>query len=371
MANHWLIPFRKTNTNLQSDSDDGGNKQGWFSINTHSRLVIELVLLFFVLVFPAAAHAGVFSFLGAIFADTQTVINQTLDTTQNSQNMALLRAAVNPNPDPAKGGGDITIVGDMALLSEAGPSGTIADIDEYKQSSGQISLYVVREGDTLSQIATMFGVSVNTIMWANGTERASLIAPGETLIILPVSGIRHTVKSGETLAGIVKKYKGHFEEVLEYNGLKANAKLAVGDVVVIPDGEIAAPKITTSSVARGTSGPSYDGYYMRPVSGGTKTQGIHGYNAIDIGAPFGTPILASASGTVIISRDWGWNGGYGNYVVIKHNNGTQTLYAHNSRNIVSSGQSVVQGQVIGYVGSTGKSTGNHLHFEIRGAKNPF
>ncbi len=318
--------------------------------------------------------AGVFSFLSSVLNESTDVIEKTLDMSVNSQNMALLRAAVNPNPDLAKGGGDITIVGDVALLSQVGPTGTIADIEETKQQSDKISLYIVREGDTLSQIATMFGVSVNTIMWANGTERASLIKPGETLIILPVSGIKHIVKKGETLAGIVKKYKGDMTEVLDYNGLSAGSKLAVGDEVVIPDGEIVAPPVTSRVSSRPSNtygGPSYAGYYMRPINGGTKTQDIHGYNGIDIGAPAGTPILAAASGTVIINKDWGWNGGYGSYVVIKHDNGTQTLYAHNSRNVVGVGQRVVQGQVIAYVGSTGRSTGNHLHFEIRGARNPF
>ena len=287
--------------------------------------------------------------------------------------MALLRAAVNYNPDPAKGGGDITIVGDKALLAEAGPSGTIANVEEYKASSGQIALYVVRSGDTLSQIAKMFGVSVNTIMWANGTERASTIQPGETLVILPISGIQHTVKKGETLAGIVKKYKGDLSEVIEYNGFRENQSLAIGDVVTIPDGEITAVNTRTSSASqyKGGTGPAYSGYYIHPLPGGVKTQGLHGYNGIDLGAPYGTPIIASASGVVILSKDYGWNGGYGNYVVIKHDNGTQTLYSHNSSNIVSVGQFVVQGQVIGYIGSTGRSTGNHVHFEIRGAKNPF
>lgn len=324
-----------------------------------------------IFVFPVATSAGVFSFLSSVFYNVNDVIEESLDYSQNSQNMALLRAAINPNPDPAKGGGDITIVGEVALLSEIGPSGTIADVEEYTADSDQISIYVVREGDTLSQIATMFNVSVNTIMWANGTQRASLITPGETLIILPVSGIQHTVESGETLAGIVKKYKGDLQEVLDYNGLSKGATLAVGDVVTIPEGEITPPAIPSTGVSRGSTGPTYAGYYLRPVANSVKTQGIHGYNGVDLAAPLGTPIVASASGTVIINRDWGWNGGYGNYIVIKHNNGTQTLYSHNSRNIVSVGQRVVQGQVIGYVGSTGRSTGYHVHFEIRGARNPF
>jgi murein DD-endopeptidase MepM/ murein hydrolase activator NlpD len=287
-----------------------------------------------------------------------------------------LRAAVNLDPNPAKGGGDITVVngvGGSALLSEEGPAGTLADIAE-KTSAGQISIYVVKSGDTLSQIAEMFGVSVNTVKWANNISAGSTIRPGETLVILPVTGVQHTVAKGETLKSIVKKYGGDLEEVLQYNGLAEGAALAVGDTIVIPHGEVAAPASSGSSAPRivqGGGGPELVGYYLRPLLGGKKSQGLHGYNAVDLGAPAGTPILASAAGRVIVARTGGWNGGYGNYVVIAHENGTQTLYAHNSSNIVSAGQYVVQGQVIGYVGSTGRSTGAHLHFEVRGAKNPF
>jgi murein DD-endopeptidase MepM/ murein hydrolase activator NlpD len=81
--------------------------------------------------------------------------------------------------------------------------------------------------------------------------------------------------------------------------------------------------------------------------------------------------MASASGVVIISRTSGWNAGYGNYIVIKHDNGTQTLYGHLSKNLVGVGEVVTQGQVIGQMGRTGKATGVHVHFEIRGAANPF
>ncbi|MHB1118154.1 MAG: M23 family metallopeptidase, partial [Minisyncoccota bacterium] len=120
---------------------------------------------------------------------------------------------------------------------------------------------------------------------------------------------------------------------------------------------------------------SYAGYYTNPLPAGHKTQGIHGYNGIDIGAPTGTPIYAAAGGTVIVSRfrtlSNPWFGGYGNYVIIEHPNGTQTLYGHMSAVYVAVGAHVDKGQPIGEVGSTGKSTGPHLHFEVRGAKNPF
>lgn len=236
----------------------------------------------------------------------------------------------------------------------------------------QISIYVVREGDSLSQIADMFGVSSNTIIWANDIKRGSLIQTGQTLVILPITGIRYAVESGDTLRSITKKYKGDLDEIVAYNDIDADASLIVGQIVIIPDGEIAAPVYTGStSIARGTSGPVYTGYYIHPLPGSTKTQRLHGYNALDFGAPIGTSVLASASGTVIISKSSGWNGGYGNYIVIRHNNGTQTLYSHMNRNIVYPGQGVVKGQVVGYVGVSGRVTGPHLHFEIRGAYNPF
>jgi len=327
------------------------------------------------LLMPFTVSAGALTFVSNFFgvgektANTLTVIPHAY----NSQTLPLLEAARNLDPNPAKGGGDISVVGGEALLPETGPSGSLADIEDRPPSTDQISVYVVREGDSLSQIARMFGVSTNTIIWANDDiGRGGVITPGQTLVILPISGVRHAVVKGETLQSIAKKYKGHLEEIIQYNGFTENTALAVGDIVVIPDGEIApAPTpVRTASVARGTSGPSYIGYYLKPVDG-IKTQGIHGYNGVDFGASVGTPIVASASGQVIIARSGGWNGGYGTYVVIKHDNGTQTLYAHMSSMIAYSGQSVVQGQVIGYVGSTGRSTGPHLHFEVRGAKNPF
>ena len=111
---------------------------------------------------------------------------------------------------------------------------------------------------------------------------------------------------------------------------------------------------------------------MAPLARYVETQGIHGYNGVDLGAPSGTPIMASADGDVIVAKAGGYNGGYGSYVVIQHANGSQTLYAHMSKVSTYAGATVKQGQVIGGVGSTGRSTGAHLHLEIRnGPKNPF
>jgi LysM repeat protein len=329
------------------------------------------VLIISALSTPVLAHAGVFSFVTNLFSSSKNAEIATVSM-YNSQTIPVLRAALNIDPNPSKGGAEIIIIDDEALLSEIGPSGTLAEIEERPASSDEISIYVVREGDSLSQIAKMFNVSTNTIIWANDIKRGSFITPGQTLVILPVTGVRHTVVEGETVKSITKKYGGDYEEILQYNDLTLESTIVVGDIVVIPDGEISTPSYTSAGhVVKGSNAPSYSGYYIKPLTSGRRSQGLHGYNAVDYAAPSGTPILASATGDVIISRGSGWNGGYGKYIVIKHSNGTQTLYSHNSSNIVYSGQHVVQGQVIGYVGSTGRSTGSHVHFEIRGAKNPF
>ena len=300
----------------------------------------------------------------------------------NSQNIPLLRAARNIDPNTAKGGGDIIVRNGSALVAEAGPSGGTSQFIEGASNGGQISIYIVRKGDTLSGIAQAFGVSTNTIKWANDIKRNSTINIGQKLVILPITGIKYTIKTGGSLRDIIKKYGGSLEEAAEYNGVGPDEELAKGTVVIIPNGEIQSPapvkhiarKSTrhVTSRAHNVSHRDLGGYFVHPLNHkGVKTQGIHGYNAIDFGAPIGTPIIASASGEVILARPAGYNGGYGRYTIIKHPNGTQTVYAHMSKNISYVGQHVVQGQVIGYVGSTGRSTGPHLHFEIRGARNPF
>jgi murein DD-endopeptidase MepM/ murein hydrolase activator NlpD len=135
-------------------------------------------------------------------------------------------------------------------------------------------------------------------------------------------------------------------------------------------------KVTVNNEPAHNVGPqgssSEISYYISPLSHYIETQGIHGYNAVDLAAPKGTPIVASATGDVVIAREGGWNGGYGSYVVISHGNGSQTLYAHMSKVATYDGAHVEQGEVIGYVGETGLATGPHVHFEIRnGIKNDF
>ncbi len=285
--------------------------------------------------------------------------------------MELLEAKRSQNP--SLGDGDIIIVDNVALESQNDVTGESVI---YPQN-GQISVYVVRRGDTLSQIAQMYGVSVNTILWANDLEGRT-ISEGQTLTILPISGVRHIVKAGDTVESIAKKHGGDPKDIVRFNNLEPGVKLAVGEEIIVPDGEEApAPKKanpskpSTSNSSKFSNLPDHSGYYLRPLVGGRRTQGVHGYNGVDLANSKGTPILAAAAGKVIVSKNSGWNGGYGNYVVILHDNGTQTLYGHLNQSIVSQGMVVTKGQVIGYLGSSGRSTGPHLHFEVRGAKNPF
>ncbi len=332
---------------------------------------------------PGFAEASFASFVSSLFTSS-VAVSKAASPSLNSQNMPLLEPAHSIDPNPAKGGGNITIVEGSALVSETSPSGEGADEGSHSAST-QISVYTVHEGDTLSGIADMFDVTVNTIIWANDIK-GRVIHPGDTLVILPVTGVKYTIKKGDTLASIAKKYKSDAPEIASYNELSTTGELAVGSVIIIPNGEIPATATTvrtpagkvsisktgTTAKLHDASGPDYSYYFTWPVLGGVLTQGLHGYNGVDIGAPKNTPIIASAGGTVIIARNNdGWNGGYGNYIVIQHDNGTQTLYAHATEVLVSAGDSVAQGQTIALVGRTGEATGFHLHFEVRGAQNPF
>jgi murein DD-endopeptidase MepM/ murein hydrolase activator NlpD len=299
--------------------------------------------------------------------------------------MPLVEPAYSPDTQPDQGV-DLNITNKNTIVADAGPMGTMADVDNA--NSDQISVYIVRKGDTVAQIAKMFDVSENTVRWANDLKKGSSLTEGQKLVILPISGIQYTVKKGDTIKGVAKKFSGDADEIISFNDLPDDGDLTVGDTIVIPNGE------TTDEPAKQTSGsgstskknkfkkewmnyPSYDGYYAYPMEGGHKTQGIHGHNAVDLADSCDVPIYAAASGEVIISRNnSAYNGGYGNYVVISHPNGTQTLYAHMSNAEVDAGQDVTQGQLIGEVGHTGHTIpkgprGCHLHFEVRGAKNPF
>jgi murein DD-endopeptidase MepM/ murein hydrolase activator NlpD len=331
-------------------------------ISVHATVILACGAISMV---PQPSHAFSFGDVNAFFRPKAEAFVSTASPTV--QTMSVLEATVNPNP--AKGGGDIIIVDDSAVVPDEGPAGKGADIEKSKNSV--ISIYVVREGDTLSEIAEMFGVTANTIKWANDIPPNGRIRVGQTLTILPIDGVKYVVKKGDTFESIAKKHDADADEIRNYNGLET---LAIGSQIIIPDGEIEPPP-AAKTVAKSIAGAvlvASSGSYTNPLPGARRTQGIHGYNGIDLaGVPVGTPIVAAAAGEIIVARSGGYNGGYGSYVVIRHDNGTQTLYAHMSSVRVGVGQIVSQGEAIGGVGNSGRSTGAHLHFEVRGAKNPF
>ncbi len=232
-----------------------------------------------------------------------------------------------------------------------------------------IITHTVVPGDTLYGIAKKYKLSAETVMFANGLERnPDLLRLGQKLVILPVDGIYHTVAKNDTLEKIAKAYKVKPEAIINYplNRLDArNPTITVGQKLIVPGGkkEIPVPQV---QVYRGPVPPGAKrgtGRFVWPTSG-YLTQGFKPlHRAIDIALATGAPIKAADTGYVVVA---GWsNDGYGNYVVIDHGNGFQTLYAHLSKIFVKPGDVIGQGTIIGHMGSTGRSTGPHLHFEIR------
>jgi murein DD-endopeptidase MepM/ murein hydrolase activator NlpD len=288
----------------------------------------------------------------------------------NTQTVPLLRSPMSTEVVAAVGGAVINFVEGESILPIVGPLGSVADVDDYRLD--QITTYTIREGDNLSAIAEMFGISTRTLYWANDIKQGDLIRTGDVLVILPISGLQYEIEEGDTIEKIAKDNKGNVAEILSFNNLSEGIPLIVGSTVVIPNAELSPiPPPTPRTYTRGTGGPDLGNYFTRPISGGRKSQGLHGFNGVDLASSCGASVYASASGRVLISRSFGWNGGYGKYIVMAHPNGTQTVYSHLSSVSVLVGDYVSKGAIIGAVGSTGNSTGCHIHFEVRGAKNTF
>jgi murein DD-endopeptidase MepM/ murein hydrolase activator NlpD len=249
---------------------------------------------------------------------------------------------------------------------------TITDISVKPRA--EIEDYEVQDGETISSIAKKFGISVDTIKWANDITSDS-IKPGQTLKILPVTGIAHTVKSGDTLESVAKKYDAEAQAILvfPFNDVPDDFSLRVGQVLIVPEGvkpesaTVTPKKQQPQYLAQGPSSPAFQaagGAKFVWPTGGSLTQNFAWYHpGIDVANRAAPGISASDGGRVMVAG-WPDNSGYGNRIVIDHGNGYQTLYAHLSNIYVTAGQTVSRGQIIGQMGSTGRSTGTHLHFEI-------
>lgn len=261
--------------------------------------------------------------------------------------------------------------GGSVLATSVGEVATTTQHSEKMRD--KIIEYEVQDGDTVSTIANKFGVSEDTVLWENDLKSTSTIKPGQTLEILPVTGVSHKVQKGDTVYSIAKKYSTEPQSIVDFPYISftndETFELAIGQTIIVPYGE----KETSSS--SGTSRPSRfrqytpdagsavaSGSFVWPAQGRLTQYWSWYHKAIDIANSSAPSILAADSGTVITA---GWsNVGYGYHVIIDHGNGYRTLYAHLSQYYVTPGQGVSQRDAIGRMGSTGRSTGTHLHFEV-------
>jgi murein DD-endopeptidase MepM/ murein hydrolase activator NlpD len=226
--------------------------------------------------------------------------------------------------------------------------------------------YQVTSGDTLGTIAEKFGVSVDTVKWANNLKQEKIV-PGQILKIPPVTGIVHKVSPGETIYSVAKKYKTEAQKIVnfpanDFSDLDTFA-LNIGQVLFVPDGVApqAAPVYKQQPVPQFIAGAG--GKFMWPTQGSITQYPVSYHMAVDIANRSAPPVAAGEAGTVVFAGCVKY--GYGCHVTINHADGFQTLYAHLSSYNVSAGQAVGRGQVVGRMGSTGRSSGTHLHFEVR------
>ena len=300
-----------------------------------------------------------------------------------------------------------SLVANDALTPDMGPVGNVSDVADLQDAVGSITFYTVRSGDTVGSVSALFNITKGTLLSANGLQAGQSLKPGQTLVILPVSGVQYVVKKGDTIASIVKKNKIDQQgDFMFYNNLTTDADLIAGETLILPDSnfdgtaDTAVVKkptkmpITTTTPANRKDDlnagpitvhpihlyakPDLGTALLRPVAAASSSvsQKSHGFNggSADIAAPVGTPVVASLDGTVLLARDVGYNDGYGQYVIIMSNVGgvpVETIYAHQSQLYVHAGMQVTRGQMIGRVGRSGDTTGPHVHFEVRGALNPW
>lgn len=260
-------------------------------------------------------------------------------------------------------------------LNDYTPSSAVAvslDLNEYgvqtqvsQKPRDKVETYIVKEGDTLARIAEKYGVSVDTIKWASDIKRDSL-SIGQELKIPPVTGIVYKVREGDTVQSIAKKFKTEAQKIVnfpfnDFTDLDTFA-LNVGQLVVVPDGVIqeAAPVFIPPPPQIASLG---SGKLLWPTGGVITQYPIWYHMAYDIANPSAPGVVAADSGVVIVPPFMRY--GYGNHVIVDHGGGFSTLYAHLSEIYVKTGDKVARGQVVGRMGSTGRSTGTHLHFETR------
>ena len=257
----------------------------------------------------------------------------------------------------------------LELTNDVDENGQITDSTGTAISASLLSqpveyqTYKVKSGDTISGIAKKFGLTnISTLISVNDIGNVRQLGAGQKLKIPSIDGIIYTVKSGDTLDAIATANNIRLENLLDVNELTTET-LTVGQQLFLP-GVGLDQKTLQSRMGE---------LFILPISASFRWSSPYGWRAdpftgvqsfhtgTDMACPEGTPILAAMSGKI---ADVGYNRTYGNYIIINHGNGYQTLYAHMSKTIATKGQYVTQGTKIGLVGSTGYSTGPHLHFMV-------
>lgn len=261
--------------------------------------------------------------------------------------------------------GEVAITeGGLALVKPE-----LVSTEAAKITRTSIRKYEVKEGDSLGKIAANFNISIDSVLWANNLSANSYIRPGQDLIIPPISGVLHTIKKGDTLKSIAQKYSATDTTIKQFNNIDSDSLLVVGETLMVPGGRViytVKPRVYTAPTpATAYTAPvAVSGKMLWPIGCRRITQYFRGWRhtGVDIACAYGSPIYAAADG--VVSRVQYLNYGYGYNIIIDHGNGLKTLYAHNSRNEVVVGQVVSQGEIIAREGSTGRSTGPHVHFEV-------
>lgn len=245
----------------------------------------------------------------------------------------------------------------------------INSVEGDRSGFSDIFMYTVESGDTLSSIASSFNLKQETIMAENDLWNPNSLRVGSKLKILPVDGLSHKVKKDETVTKLAKTYKVEKETITKQNQLESDT-LTVNTIIIIPGAKKSAPvyrRTTAPTSIANYSGPKANGRLIWPTAGKI-TQKYHSrHRAVDIANSSKGSIYAAAGGKVIKAAT-GWNGGYGNMVIIDHGDGMETLYAHNEKLYVKVGQYVEQGDTIAWMGNSGRvygKTGIHVHFEVR------
>jgi len=353
---------------------------------------------------PTVANASFFNdaFSNVFGKKIQAADSEETDTSYDS--LVLGTTSVDPDTKNIKETSSNVNIVEGGAISPENLQINDSEINSYISSSDKIMTYTVKSGDNISEVANKFGISKNTIIYANTDIKNNTLKIGQVLTILPVDGVPYTVKKGDTINSIAKNHKALASEISEYNDI-SDKNLQAGDKIIVPGGTIIStkstppvavkvvqkeqPEVKTESkqdsntdlvpekeVAKPevASGNGITGGYIWPFPSGTGrvSQRLHDDNAYDFSAPKGTPIYAIQDGKVLIADASGYNGGYGLYVVIDFDDGAQAIFGHMSKVASEVGDIVKQGDIIGYVGSTGRSTGNHVHIGYRGGKsNPY